>query len=316
MKAVGLDVGFGYVKVVSEEGMRVIPSVVGSWEPAIQLTGFGDHHNGTVTVAGQRYLVGERALRHSAFHYQTQARGWIESVAYKALVCEALACVGPSEPLTVVTGLPVRHLDDRTALIKVLRQAHRGIQSAEILPQPLGTFMDLFLSEPGDVVRPDLAEQVLGLIDIGFYTSDFLTVDRMQIQSARMQGVDLGLSLVCERVARDLEEQFRLSLKLHQVDEVIRTRRVRVYGEVKDVSELVEARLKELAQMVRSQCERLWQLPALDGVLLTGGGAALLASELASMGPLTCVREPQGANARGFFKYGRRVQQHESTSAT
>lgn len=306
MTVLGMDVGYGWTKVVDEKGVRTIPSVVGSWEPTVQVPGFGaDRQNGVVTIGRQRYLVGERALRHSAFLYQTQARGWIDSVAYRALVAEALVSYGPEEPLTVATGLPVRHLDDRQALAKVIRQCHPGIQTVEVLPQPLGTFMDLYLSEQGEVVRPELAEQVLGIIDIGFFTSDFLTLDRLQMQGAKMQGVDVGMSMVGERLARDIGEAFRLPLNSHQADEVIRTRQVRVYGEAQDVGELVDARVKELAQVIRSQAERLWHLPALDGLILTGGGAALVAPELTALGPVRAVADSQAANARGYFRYAR-----------
>jgi plasmid segregation protein ParM len=308
MRTIGLDTGYGFTKVVDDGGVTCFPSVVGSYEPSFHVEQVAAAQGGVVTVDGQPYFVGDRALRCSAFEYRAQSRDWLDSVTYRALVIQALAPYPGQTPLRVITGLPVRYIEDRGVLAKVIRSLHKGIKSLIVIPQPFGTFLDLILDEQGGDAGSPLADQTVGIVDLGFFTTDFLLVDRLQPQSERMTGLELGLSTVCRRLEQDLHERFRLSLRLHQVDQVLRTKQIRVRGQIQDVSSLVEHRVDELARTLAGWLSHLRSDYGLDTLLLTGGGGRIVGDAMKEDLPVLTPTEPALANARGYWKYGKKLE--------
>ncbi|MEW6542498.1 MAG: ParM/StbA family protein [Nitrospirota bacterium] len=309
MKSIGLDVGYGWTKIVDEKGVRSYPSVVGSYEAGMAIEGFTDRLDDVETVEGQLFFVGDRAVRSSSMEFQARSRSWIESLPYRVLVSHALRPYDQPEPLHVVTGLPVGYLDDRKSLTKLIRQIHRGVKHISVLPQPLGSYMDLLLDEAGATRNPALADQTVGILDIGYYTTDCLIVDRLQPRTERMTGIEVGVSLVCQRLERDLREKFRCSWRLHQLDAALRSRSIKVRGTTHDIADLVSHRVKELTLTLQRYIEQLWQDATVDQLLLTGGGAQLVEAGLGKEYPVLAVQDPAIANARGYFKYGKQIQQ-------
>ncbi|MDE3050721.1 MAG: hypothetical protein KGJ48_12590, partial [Nitrospirota bacterium] len=86
---VGLDIGYGFTKILCEDGKRVMfPSVVAGVAPTM-MSSIGDvQAEDEVVVERLRCIVGERAIgkddRYSNLHNL-----WWTSMAYKAIIAHA-----------------------------------------------------------------------------------------------------------------------------------------------------------------------------------------------------------------------------------
>src|SRR5208283_3076459 len=147
----GIDVGYGYTKIVTAHGSIIFPSRVGpAKELSFSLKEGADAIGETVEYAGERYFVGDKA-RHCDVTYTLRTRGWVVSKMYGAFLTSAIARAingrkAESDPdaVIVVTGLPVDYMRDKTKAEESVRKTCDGIglhvAGINVIPQPFGSF--------------------------------------------------------------------------------------------------------------------------------------------------------------------------------
>ncbi len=322
-KVVGIDVGYGYTKVVTDANGMILPllfpSVIGVYEDGIVVEGLKTTERDGVTVNGQRFLIGESARRHASRLLDGRHEGWIDSISYRALLTHALSCADCNAlNLTIVTGLPVNfYRTGKDKLINLVREIvgkYCVNLTVKVIPQPLGSFFNLLFDETGKVKDSGLAAGKIGVLDVGFYTTDLITVSELDLVERQIDSFENGVSTALASIAKDIETAYGLRPDIHKTEEAVSRGYIKAFGLQKDIGQAVEQRFGELAKDIEGKAKTIWKSAAdIDRVLLTGGGAALLKGHLNLYRHAVVVDDAQFANARGYYKFGRRLSDANGT---
>jgi plasmid segregation protein ParM len=328
---VGLDVGFGYTKRVTARGTDVFPSVVGEWRPGGFQLGAGlegaarpDGIEG-VTVDGRGYAVGERALRLAHRRFVGLSRQWMDSPAFRVLALTALArgLEHVGERVTLVTGLPVEDVEPHGAALRrqlegdhamQLEPGHRAwrvtIGRVHVLPQPLGTVLAQLLDPRGQLVGPERLDARIGVLDVGFRTTDYFTLDGLEVVPASCLTRNTGMADVLLDLGREVYRRWGVEVDPHALDEPVLRGALRIGGETVTLGAILEPWLDRHAEAIAAHARMLWGDGArgLARLWVTGGGGALLGSRLQALAPhAELVRHARLQNAVGYFRYGQRL---------
>lgn len=344
MTVIGLDPGFGGVKVAAIEGgvLRTahVPAVVGVGTTDVGLLSLGEFARRrrrraephTVAFGGVVYLVGENVHRYARPVERLDFQRLSGGAELQAAVYAALA--GVFEPgrheVPVLLGLPVEVMADRAQAVEVLR-AIRGwlvgehvfevdgneytviVREVRAMPQPAGAFFAWGLDDRGRWVRPpeDLKVPV-GICDIGFNTLDLFAVEAGDVVARFTAGDTVGMRRAAEILAQMLRRRYGLELSLHEADTLLwqRSPRVFVAGEgAVSVADMVRQALETTAAYVVRFLEERWgRGRQFAHVLFAGGGAKALQDVLLRHYPYgEVLPDPVTANAVGLARYAVRV---------
>jgi len=319
IKAIGVDIGYGYTKIVADNGNGMIKpivfrSMVGTYEEGIQVEGLKDSRKEVVSVANQRFLIGGSAVKHSNRILNSRDKGWISSTAYKALWKFALkASDCNSENLLIISGLPINfYKTDKEKLNNIIRELAKDYctnLSIKIIPQPLGSFFSVLLDKLGMVTSPELAREKIGVLDIGYFTTDLITVQEFEIVEKQTDSYETGISTALEAISRDIEASYGMRPGLDSVSQALEKGSIKVFGSERDIQHIIVKRLTELSQEITAKAKTVWKNAAdIDRVILTGGGASALKPYLNLFQHSTLIPESQFANALGYYKLARRLE--------
>ena len=197
-------------------------------------------------------------------------------------------------------------LEGRSAIVAVDREPESPvtIRSVRVLPQAAGAFQYALDRDPALALRP------VGLIDVGYRTTDFLVMRRADAglapDEAACGSVDLGAGQVYERVRQSLTEQAGVLIPEGAVEDALSHYGGRLYlqGREVDAAARVEEGMRHLAAEVAEEVRRAWgdRLALLGAVLVCGGGGQALAPHLAEVHPLVqLLPEALYANALGYL---------------
>lgn len=324
---VGIDVGYGYTKVVTGHSSIIFPSRVGpARELSFSLRENADVRGETVEYQGEQFFVGDKS-RHSDITYTLRTRGWVESKMYGALLTSAMmralnsgeAAADP-EAVTVVTGLPVDYMRDRSKAEESVRKTCEGLgvrlTNINVIPQPFGSFFDMFYDNYGGIAASAPFFRRLGIIDIGYHTTDYILIEDAKHNIEKASGsIPTGSCELYDIVARELKNSFDRDLvTAYEAEDCVKTKYFKVAGEKKDVGSLVDRVLSQVGQKITGIVKSRWSIEGeVDVVLLTGGGSALLRQHISSIAHANfMISEPQMANARGYYKRSVIIEQKKN----
>lgn len=222
----------------------------------------------------------------------------------------------------LVTGLPVEQARDprrREALRRTLIGRHRtergGFEVGEvrIVPQPVGAFVDLLWSDLDSETLARIEEGTVLVLDAGYYSFDWAVVVAGELRRGA-SGTSLeAMSVLIERAAGLIAEQHGGRPQPLALEAALRRGRehLLVLGKRVLLQPLLEHAAREVGgvalEALRQALRR--EVTNVDLVLVTGGGGALYKRQAAELFPgaqVLLARDPVGANARGFFRYGQR----------
>ncbi len=323
-----IDMGYGFTKAVTPKTQAIIHSIVGAAEhirfesDVVASNG----HGITVKVDERDFFVGEQAALQSASVSQTldvTRTGSLEQkVLFYAVASELVRTT--SKQVVVVSGLPVANFDERNKrlLRKMLEGDHqvlvRGKRARRFevthvytIPQGVGALFALVLDRRGRLANGDLAGGRVGIIDIGMLTANFVLADRLRYVETGSDSITAGMSEALSKLGKQLNRKYGLDWgqQLGRVDQAVRARSVKVYGERVDITDLVEPHVDSLAATILAKARTLWSDGSdLDAVVLTGGGSREIASYLRRVYPHTRMvgGDPQFANVTGYLRAGLR----------
>lgn len=309
---VGLDVGRSGVKLAflfnNEIKTHFIPSVV---SPAKQLTFDANPKvtkENTIEVDGQMFFVGETAIEQGATQTVGLNSNWLEGVEHKALLKRSqtyLKSYGVI-PRMVVVGLPVNTFNSNAELL--FKQVKSVFECAVLpVPQPWGVFQDCILNDEGRYKGngTSKAYEKFAVIDVGHFTTDILLMNNFQwIQESSGSSVGMYKAV--------MELQNRLGAKgtnatLIECQEIMRTGKLKEFGKLRDVSDLVKESIPMTVSTVVQDVKNLLgnQARTIDHIIIAGGGSNSVYEELKTLWPQCELAEnPRYSVAIGMRKYG------------
>lgn len=323
--ACGIDIGYGGCKGVCDGGDILFPSLLGPWmRKTFRLNNenLKQEETFTVEIGSDRFVVGPEARDMNVPISQDMSRDWLNSKNYKAFViCMLREILGKTghdpktcPPLEIVTGLPVGYMGtaDKEKCEQVIRgaAAKLGLKVAEvdIVPQPIGTFLDVISDADGNVVIPDSLAglQRIAIADIGYNTTDIAVVeDFINYIEADSGSIPVGAHNCFELLADALKAKYSLDhVGIRTAEQVAREKVYLLKSKPHDEAATVNRILADVGHQVKSRILTLWKgRRPMDAIIVTGGGGELLMPYLADIGTVVIQADnAQHANARGYFK--------------
>ena len=317
---IGYDGGFYATKAVSDGRRVTFPSFAA--RPTESLFTLNGHARIVIDGAAcGRFLIGDEAIK-LATGARKETASWIGTDEYLALFLAACSELTRATwaGINLVTGLPVADFArDKDALHNRLigehrfeREGRRGqtlrVESIRVIPQAWGAVLDLLLDDRGRIVRPELADARVAVLDIGGHTVNYLAVNGLSDVPSETRGTERGAWAVVRAVREYLDAQHPgLSrLKDHDLMTAI------IDGELYDAGDLVDLRpavdpiLADVGQEIVDTASQYWGPGAATfrQVLVIGGGAYLWGARVKQAFKQAIVLDaPEFANARGFWRF-------------
>lgn len=326
---IGLDVGYGYVKAICESGKSVcFPSLVAPAEfirfradvgPQAAVNGLTLHD----TSEGELF-VGELAARQGrpGAVRSPRDRDRVADPIVTHLANAAFAQLLPETihaRVRVVTGLPVDYYRDAHQLVEHLRGQHVikldwrsqviEVEEVRVVPQPFGALLSMLLDDQGKlkVESSHLAQERVGVLDVGTHTTDLLLVDGLEYIEAGSGSLEVGVSTVLEMLRKVLLDEYRISYASHELEAAIRRGWLMIEGHKTSLNGLASEHLSVIAQSIEAHTRTLWNIGTLSAVVLAGGGALALREWLEPcFNQAIYAPDATMANANGFLRYGLR----------
>ena len=286
-RVIGLDMGFGFNKSNDGRESKVFPSVVGEGTAG----GFGLGSLGLkspaasasagdlrVSIGGRTYFLGDLAVRHSRIAHRGLSATRAEGDDIKILFLGALSqyCREAVNDFTVVTGLPPgrMHLaDDLIRRVKgdhtVVRHGPNGsneynirVERIEVVPQPLGTYWAEVLDSRGQL-RADsrLLGGKVGVIDVGFRTTDFASIIDGEYAPSWSRTVPIGISTGYDGIAQQLYTQYNLERETFALDKAVISGQINISGRTVDITQLRDQVLGDVATKLLVEVQSLGSWP-------------------------------------------------------
>ena len=304
-----IDVGHGWTKALSATKRVYFPSLIAAAPPALDLGEYAQSN--AVHINGRAYFVGEAARPYATPLWARDKASDRETLFLLMIAAASLEADGD---LQLATGLPLSwYGDQRAALqtaleslppqtIQLPKQPARTLHivSAEVLPQAMAAAIAL-LSDPVSSGQSTL------LIDIGYRTSDYLTIQRRPNKPPdfilpQSGTIELGMSLIAETVAVELENLYHQPFTPGEVETapqiMMKGHAVDLHAPRQQARELLVTQLhQELVYRLKTQLDRMHQ------IILVGGGASVLTEPLHRLldVPVMMATDPQWANVRGYW---------------
>ncbi len=309
---VGMDIGNGITKIVVANAKGVIkevkiPSVVS--ECGETLTGHGQKG---FKSGGKTYLVGDDAIELTDTKYRSIDSSYIKTDDYRIQALNALVEVGVTR-CHVTTGLPVEFFNqDRKELERIIRgwkasKNNIDIVSVDVLPQPIGTYMDILCNWQGKIIG-DYSTKRVGIIDIGHGTIDVIEILKSNIVPNRFKGLSVGVHTMFSAMHDFIMHQYpNLGASVHDMQDIYRNGKFEYEGKEVAFNKFIDKERKEMIKRVKSIITQTWPkgTGGLSKMVFTGGGALAIEKEIRASYPEAQViipDNPSFSNARGFAK--------------
>ncbi len=302
MVSIGMDVGYGEVKIFKGSGERRYPASVIPYEESL---GFDFPSSGEILeVDGKKYRLNTgRAI-------DTRTRSYHRTPEWKVLLLYGLK---DNPSVNLVLGLPVSYArkEERQELEETLRgdfsfkvgvrEVSVRISDVRVIAQGMGVLLDYFIE--GRVNEVKKSESIL-VFDIGFYTTDVFVYRDGGIEEERSRSVEVGVSHLFEEVLKWLTvEKNYPAVSLKEIEKFFQRGYVKIKGE--EISLPKEVFIKKwsekLLDLLRFYEKELYTY---DTLILAGGGAYFLNKDFFGR-RVVIPDKPEFANARGYYKYAR-----------
>jgi plasmid segregation protein ParM len=337
MEVLGIDIGFGFTKATNGKETMIFKSIFGDASEIQFWADFGDSaptDHIHVTIDGKSYFVGDLAEQQSSVLNFTldQERLIADYVRILALTVAGLFFNNNSHinvPINVVSGLPIGYFKQNherfnevlTGHHRVTYHSHNGnkvtreiyINKVRMLPQPLGSILNQLMNDEGKIVNEELASQKVGVVDIGFRTTDFTILDHLRYIDRGSRTVDAGISKGFSVISNRLREKCGVSVELYRLYEAAEEGTIKMRGHGFSFEKIRDQVYSQLASSIANDLDRLWADDwDIDTIILTGGGCRELAKYLhplitGNVVPVDSNRDPRLNNVLGYAKYGRYI---------
>lgn len=338
MAVIGIDIGFGFTKATNGQDSLVFKSIYGN-ATDIEFRGelVGHDEPGEylhIEFDNNAYFLGELAERQSHVRSFTLDQNQFVTGFSKVLALGALVRLAErNRPVKLVTGLPIGHYRVfRDELTNILMGRHEltivepggkreqtviNVSHVKVIPQPFGSLFNIMLGNTGQVTERRFVESKVGIVDVGFRTSDYTISDKTRYSQRGSQTTDSGIAQAFSMIALKLREMTGVSVELYRLYDAVANGTIKIRGRQVNLKPIVEDAFTRLATAVSGEANRLWADDwDIDLIVVTGGGGAVLAPFLKPLlnGEMHAIEQKADSrlnNVRGYRRYGLNVWARE-----
>ncbi|CAE6956860.1 PRTRC system protein D [Paraburkholderia domus] len=318
-----VDVGYGNTKFAYRAADGTVatgmfPSLA-QYAPARSIsggngTGFRTRDVTQVTINGTPYEVGPGVSMTAAYGNtgRVLVDDYVLSNNYAALLAGAIYRSGHTRIARLVLGLPVhtlakfsRDLVERFVGDHDFGQGVITIEKVNVIAQPLGTLTY------ATTLRADKsgASQQHLVVDVGYYTTDWVYVSDFQIDDRRSGGRPGGMSQILQRIAEDIgKDQGEPVYDIERIDVCLREGRpFHFYNQEIDIQSYLTDAQQVINDVMVDVKNRVGPVEGIRSIILSGGGADLYGPIIRQTFPRTFIdklENPCFANASGFLIVG------------
>jgi plasmid segregation protein ParM len=337
MEVLGIDIGFGFTKATNGKETMIFKSIFGDASEIQFWADFGDSTPADhihVTIDGKSFFVGDLAEQQSSVLNFTldQEKLISEYVRILALTIAGLFYNNNTHiniPINVVSGLPIGYFKQNherfneilTGHHRVTYHSHNGskitreiyINKVRMLPQPLGSILNQLMDDDGKIINEELATQKVGVVDIGFRTTDFTILDHLRYIDRGSRTIDTGISKGFSVISNKLREKCGVSVELYRLYKAAEEGTIKMRGHGFSFEKIRDQVYSQLASTIANDLDRLWADDwDIETIILTGGGCRELAKYLhplitGNVVPIDSNTDPRLNNVLGYAKYGRYI---------
>ena len=337
MEVIGIDIGFGFTKATNGKETIIFKSIFGDASEIQFWADFGDSSPTDhihVAIDGKSYFVGDLAEQQSSVLNFTldQERLISDYVRILALTVTGLffnSNTPINVPINVVSGLPIGYFKQNherfneilTGHHSITYHSHNGekttreiyINKVRMLPQPLGSILNNLMDANGKIVDEDLAAQKVGVVDIGFRTTDFTVLDHLRYIDRGSRTIDTGISKGFSVISNKLREKCGVGVELYRLYKAAEEGTIKMRGHGFSFEKIRDQVYSQLAATIANDLDRLWADDwDIDTIILTGGGCRELSKYLqplitGNVMPVDLNADPRLNNVLGYAKYGKYI---------
>lgn len=330
MEIVGIDVGFGFTKAYNGKNSVIFKSLIGDAADIQFRASLGDASatsNLHITLNDKAYFLGSYAeLQSNIPEFTLDQEKLIEDFIKILAITAAGLCTTSSGPINVVTGLPVGYLKRDTRRLKEMIRGthditfhHHGgpdesrkinINKVHVIPQPIGSIFNLIFDENGKLSDRTLAGSKLGVVDIGFKTTDVSIFDHLQYIERGSSTMDTGISKCFSVIANKLRQESNINIELYRIFKFVESGMIKIKGKEYNIANLKKRVYTTSASAIAEDLNRLWENDwDIDSIVLSGGGSVPLAEYLApriegNVIPIQKNIDARFNNVMGYCKFG------------
>lgn len=331
MEIIGIDVGFGFTKAYNGKNSIIFKSIIGDATDIQFHSSLNDASSSSnlhITLEGKSYFLGSYAeLQSNIREFTLDQEKLLEEFVKILAITAAGICTETSAPIQVVSGLPVGYLRRDSKRLKEMILGthditfhHRDgkdekkrihIDKIHVIPQPIGSIFNLLFDDLGQIKDRELATQKLGVVDIGFKTTDFSIFDHLHYIERGSSTLDTGISKCFSVIANKLRQESSINIELYRMFKFIDSEMIKIRGKEYHISNLKKRVYTHAASAIASDLNRLWENDwDMDAILLSGGGSVELAPYLTpnidgNVIPSQHNGDVRFNNVRGYCKFGR-----------
>jgi len=330
MEIIGIDVGFGFTKAYNGKNTVIFKSLIGDAADIQFRSSLGDDSatsNLHITLNDKTYFLGSYAeLQSSITEFTLDQEKLIEEFIKILAITAAGICSDSSGPINVVTGLPVGYLKRDTSRLKeIIQGTHEityhqldgkdeirriHIDKVHVIPQPIGSIFNLIFDESGKITDRALAGSKLGVIDIGFKTTDFSIFDHLRYIERGSSTMDTGISKCFSVIANKLRQESSINVELYRIFKFVESGMIKIKGKEYNIVNLKKRVYTHAAAAIATDLAGLWENDwDIDSIILSGGGSVPLAEYLipsieGNVIPIQRNIDARFNNVQGYCKFG------------
>ncbi|HHW47449.1 MAG TPA: ParM/StbA family protein [Clostridiaceae bacterium] len=172
----------------------------------------------------------------------------------------------------------------------------------DVIPQPIGTFWSEYAQyiEEGK----NLGLNKIGVVDIGFGTSDFAVIEDQEYIPDKSVTIPIGMSNAYKEISKILFAEFGIEKESHSLDEAIIKGKIKKAGVTHDITNIIDNCLEKLSLKILIEINSNWIIDEFDKILFTGGGGQALGKFLIpKFKQGVVVEDAFTANSKGYFNW-------------
>lgn len=328
---VGLDIGYGITKAVTNDSTELFPSVAGrARQIKFKADEISERYPGDQLTDeyGEHWFIGDLALSQLRAGEVFRLRGrtadesQMGNVFRKRMMLAALGKLFPGKSngdvvhIILATGLPVDHMPDANDLKMALCGVHpirtdqtdfvAHITDVMVMPQPYGTIYNQMLNDDG-TINECYTYSRTGVLDVGTYTIDATLDDDGEYIDSLSGSVEAGVYTAHEYISGAIERDYRQKPTHRAIESVLRTGCMDVHGKKQNYGDVVRDAKKTVQTAATQLASEKWQNGLdVDVIFVSGGGAEMVFHDVKSHYPQTQIADNAPiANAQGYAKYAR-----------